>query len=58
MVHHVDHLIIDIGGQVLIHLLTVEDILAEILGGPLGGGFHLYSLFLEGFLYDLESKQV
>ena len=55
MVHHVDHLVIDIGRQVFVHLLTVEDVLTEILGRSFGGCFHLDGLFLEGLFHDLKS---
>jgi hypothetical protein len=58
MVYHVDELGIHVGGQVLVHLLTVEHILAEILGWSLCWGFDLYGLLLKSLLYDLESEVV
>ena len=55
VVDDVDEVVIHVGGQVLVHLLTVEHVLAEVFGGSLGRGFHFHSLLLEGLLYDLES---
>ena len=55
VVDDVDEVVIHVGGQVLVHLLAVEHVLAEVFGGSLGRGFHFHSLLLEGLLYDLES---
>ena len=58
VVDDVDEFVIHFCGQVFVHFFAVEHVLAEVFGGSLGRGFHFHSLLLEGFLYDLESKEI
>ena len=55
IVHHINHLLIDLLGQVLVHFLAVEDLLAEILGWSLTGCYHVEGLFLESLADNLKS---
>ena len=55
IVHHVNHGVVDFLRQVLIHLLTCEDVLAEILRGALRGHLHVEGALLERLFYYLES---
>ena len=55
VVNHVDEFVINICGQVLVHLLTVEYVLAKVFGGTFGRGCHFYSFLLEGLFHYLES---
>ena len=41
VVNDIDELVIHIGRQVFVHLLTIEHILAEVIRGALRGCFHL-----------------
>ena len=56
IVHHVDHLGVHVGRQVLPHLLTVEHVFPEIVGGSFRGCWHLEGFFLKGLFNDLESE--
>lgn len=58
VIHHVNHLVVDVGTQVFMHLLFVEDILSEILRRALLGSLHFHSSFLESLLDDLKSQIV
>ena len=55
VIHHVNHLFIHVLGQVLIHLLAVEDLAAEILRGSLTGCFYVERLLLESLTDNLKS---
>ena len=55
VVHHVNHLVVDVLGQVTEHLLLVEDVFAKIFRGTLRGHLHLKSTLLESLLYYLKS---
>ena len=55
VVHHIDHLLIDILRQILVHLLTVEDFLAKVLSGSLTWSFYVEGLLLECLTDNLKS---
>ena len=55
VIHHVNHLFVDVLRQVLIHFLAVENVFAKELRRAFLGHFHFYGTFLERFLYNLES---
>ena len=55
IVHHVDHLLIDVLGQVLVHLFAVEHFLAKVLCRSLGRCCHVERFLLESFANNLES---
>ena len=55
VVNHVNHFFINIFGKILVHLLTVEYLLAKVFIGALCGRFHFNGLFLEGLAYNLKS---
>ena len=55
IVNHVDQFLVDILGQILVHLLSVEDIFAEILVGTFFGSLYFEWLLLESLLYNLKS---
>ena len=55
VVHHVNHLVVNVLGQVLIHLLTVKHVLAEVFRRSLCGGLHVKGLLLESLFHNLES---
>ena len=46
VVNDVHHLVVNLRWQILIHLLTIEDILSEILRRALFRHFHFYRFFL------------
>ena len=58
VVHHIHHLLIDIFWKILIHLLTIEDMLAEVFGRSFTGCSHAERLLLKSFTDNLESKFV
>ena len=58
IVDDVDEFRIDLGREVAIHLLAVENVFAEIRRRSFGGSRYLQRLLLEGLFYDLESKLV
>ena len=58
IVDDVDEFRIDLGREVAIHLLAVENVFAEIRRRSFGGCRYLQRLLLEGLFYDLESKLV
>ena len=55
VVHYVNHLLVHVLRQVLVHLLTVEDLLAEILRGSLTWCFYIERLLLECLTDNLKS---
>ena len=55
VVNHVDEFQIHIAGEVLVHLLAGEDILAEVFRRALCGGYHIEGLLLESLFYNLKS---
>ena len=56
IVHHIDHLCIDVLRKVRVHLFAVEDFLAEILGRSLNGFFYVKGLLLESLTDNLKSQ--
>ena len=58
VIHHVNHLVVDVFRQVFVHLLTIEHILAKILRRTFVGHFHVECTFLERFFYYLKSQIV
>ena len=55
VIHYVNHLLVHVLGQVLIHFLAVEDPAAEILRGTLTGCFYVERLLFESLANDLKS---
>jgi len=55
VVHHVDHLLIHVLGQVLVHFFAVENLASEIRGGSLRWCFYVEGLLLEGLTDNLKS---
>ena len=55
IVNHIDHLLIHVLGQVLIHLFAVKDLLTEILIRSLCGCFYVERLLLECLTDNLKS---
>ena len=55
VVDDVDHLLVHVLRQVLVHLLTVEDLLSKILVRSLTGCFHVEGLLLECLADNLKS---
>lgn len=55
IVDNVDKLLVDVSRQILVHLGTVEDLLAIILRGALDGRYNLYRLLLGSAGYCIES---
>ena len=53
IVHHVNHLLIDILWQILVHLLAVEDLASEILVRSLTWFYYFQGLLLESLTYYL-----
>ena len=58
VVYHVNHLLVDIRGQVTEHLLFVEDILTEILRWSLFRYGNIEGSLLESLLHNLKSHIV
>ena len=55
VVNDVKHLLVDLLGQVLIHLLAVKHFLSKILGGTLRRCFYVKRLLLESLSDNLKS---
>ena len=55
IVHHVNHFLVHVFRQVLVHFLTVKDLLAEILSWSLTWCFYVEWLFLECLTDNLKS---
>ena len=55
-VHHVDHLLKHVRGQVTGHFLPVEHLLSEVFARPFFRRFYLYRLFPESPVHHLESQ--
>ena len=55
IVHHIYHCLIDVLRQILVHLLTVKDLLTKILSGSFTWCFYVERLFLEGLSDNLKS---
>ena len=55
IVNHIYHLLVHVLRQVLVHLLTGEDLLSEILIRSLTGCFYVEGLLLEGLTDNLKS---
>ena len=58
VIHHVNHLVVDVLWQVLIHLLAVEHVFAKEFRRALPGHLHLDGPFLKRFFYYLKSQIV
>ena len=55
IIHHVNHLLVHVLRQVLVHLLTVKDLFAKVLSGSLTGCFYVEWLLLECLTDNLKS---
>ena len=55
VVHHINHRLVDILWQILVHLLTVKDLFAKILSGSLTRCFYVERLLLESLTDNLKS---
>ena len=55
IVHHVDHLLIDVLGQVLVHFFTIEDLATKILSWSFHWCFYVERLLLESLTDNLKS---
>ena len=55
IVYNVNKLFINVLWQILVHLLTIEDIFAKILVGTFFGGLYGEGSFLKCLLYNLKS---
>ncbi len=55
ILNDVNHLHVHVLGQVLVHFLTVEDLLSEILGRTVCGCFYVERLLLESLADNLKS---
>ena len=55
IVHHVNHFLVHVFRQILVHFLTVKDLLAKILSGSLTWCFYVEWLLLECLADNLKS---
>ena len=55
IIHHVNHLLVHVLGQVLVHFLTIEDLLAKILARSLTWCFYVEWLLFECLSDNLKS---
>ncbi len=58
VLNDVHHLLVYVLGKILVHLLTVENLLTEILSWSLTRYCYVKRLLLESLFYDLESQIV
>ena len=56
VVHHVNHLCINVLRKIRVHLFAVENLLAKILGRSLNGCFYVKGLLLESLTDNLKSQ--
>ena len=56
IINHVTHLLIHLRGQILSHLLPIEDILAKILTRTFRWLLHIHRSTFERLIYHFESK--